>query len=112
MWPMAYAIVNTVSPNASDTPRSPIPRFELVPPKAAARTALPQPPNTSQNVPKNSAASFCCMPHPIRFRHAEYRSMTKASPKPSPHERTNVERQHGVTEQWIVDPEVGCDRAP
>src|SRR5688572_27821619 len=28
------------------------------PPNAAARTALPQPPNTSQNVPRNSAPSF------------------------------------------------------
>src|SRR5947207_3426110 len=51
MWPMAYAIVSTVSPNASDTPSRPIPTLG----NAADRTALPHPPNTSQNVPINSA---------------------------------------------------------
>src|SRR5690606_40951021 len=43
---------------ANDTPTRPIPKFDSVPPNAAASTALPQPPNTSQNVPKTSAASF------------------------------------------------------
>src|SRR5687768_17324181 len=51
MWPIAYAIVTTVNPNASDTPSKPIPTSG----NAAASTALPQPPSTSQNVPKNSA---------------------------------------------------------
>ncbi len=51
MWPIANAIVSTVKPNASATPANPIPR----PGKAAASTAAPQPPNTSQNVPMNSA---------------------------------------------------------
>ena len=49
---MAYAMVSTVRPKASDTPSRPIPTLG----NAAARTALPQPPKTSQNVPKNSAA--------------------------------------------------------
>src|SRR5262245_13964287 len=52
--PNAYAPVSTVSPNASETPRRPIP----TPGKVAASTALPHPPSTSQNVPRNSAASF------------------------------------------------------
>src|SRR3546814_12065414 len=43
---MANAMVNTVRPNARATPSTPIPE--------AANTALPQPPNTSQNVPNNS----------------------------------------------------------
>ncbi len=54
MWPTAYAIVSTVRPNASDTPTNPIPS----PGKAAASTALPQPPNTSHAVPRNSAPSL------------------------------------------------------
>src|SRR5258708_37954164 len=54
MCPMAKAIVKTVKPKASDTPARPMPTFG----KAAASTALPQPPRTSQNVPTNSAASF------------------------------------------------------
>src|SRR5690348_8425438 len=49
--PTAYAIVSTVKPKASATPTKPMPRFG----NAAASTALPQPPITSQNVPKNSA---------------------------------------------------------
>src|ERR1700722_12894593 len=49
---MAYAIVSTVSPNASDTPSSPMPTDG----KAAAMTALPHPAKTSQKVPMNSAA--------------------------------------------------------
>src|SRR5882672_2852630 len=44
-------MVSTVRPNATATPCSPIPRSG----KAADRTALPQPPSTSQNVPRNSA---------------------------------------------------------
>src|SRR5580693_4602299 len=51
---MAKAMVTTVRPNASETPSRPIPTCG----KAAARTALPHPPSTSQNVPINSAASF------------------------------------------------------
>ena len=54
MCPMAKAIVSTVRPKASETPAKPIPSSG----KAAASTALPQPPSTSQNVPMNSAASF------------------------------------------------------
>src|SRR4051812_32105761 len=52
--PSAYAPVSTVNPNASDTPANPIPSCG----NAAARTALPHPPSTSQNVPRNSAVSF------------------------------------------------------
>jgi hypothetical protein len=40
-----------VSPNAKATPSSPIP----TPGNAAAITALPHPPKTSQKVPSNSA---------------------------------------------------------
>src|SRR5689334_1523864 len=54
MWPIAYAIVRTVKPKASDTPRKPMPK----PGNAAASTALPQPPKTSQNVPMNSAIAL------------------------------------------------------
>jgi hypothetical protein len=50
---MAYAMVTTVSPNASATPSNPIP----TPGNAADSTALPQPPSTNQNVPMNSASS-------------------------------------------------------
>src|SRR5215467_12837999 len=65
---MAYAMASKVRPKASDTPRKPIPKFG----KAAASTALPQPPKTSPNVPRNSAralflsgtdtSSFTCQP--------------------------------------------------
>jgi len=54
---MAKAIVKTVSPNANATPRNPIPVLG----NAAARTAAPQPPNTNQKVPKNSADNFFAM---------------------------------------------------
>jgi hypothetical protein len=54
MCPIAYAIVTTANPNASATPTNPIPDCG----KAASNTAAPHPPNTSQNVPRNSAASF------------------------------------------------------
>jgi hypothetical protein len=47
---MANAMVSTVSPNARDTPNNPIPTAG----NAAANTALPQPPNTNQNVPNPS----------------------------------------------------------
>src|SRR6185436_8248227 len=57
--PRAYAPVSTVKPNASETPVNPMPTSG----KAAASTALPQPPRTSQNVPMNSADSFANMPH-------------------------------------------------
>jgi len=49
MCPMANAMVSTVSPNARATPSTPIPTGD-----DAASTALPQPPNTSQNVPSPS----------------------------------------------------------
>src|SRR5690606_30780375 len=51
MWPIAYAIVSTVRPKANETPSRPMPTLG----KAAASTALPQPPNTNQKVPRNSA---------------------------------------------------------
>src|ERR1700678_793803 len=53
MPPIAKAIVSSVRPKASATPANPMPRLG----KAAARTALPHPPRTSQNVPMSSAAS-------------------------------------------------------
>src|SRR6185312_7252579 len=46
-------MVSTVSPKASATPRKPMPSAGT----AAASTALPQPPSTSQSVPISSAAS-------------------------------------------------------
>src|SRR4051812_42864929 len=52
--PSAYAPVNTVSPNASDTPANPIPNSGNAP----ASTALPHPPRTSQKVPRNSLVSL------------------------------------------------------
>src|SRR5215510_11791411 len=54
-WPTAYAIVSTDKPNAKETPSRPMPTAG----KAAASTALPQPPITSQSVPRNSAVSRC-----------------------------------------------------
>src|SRR6202044_622666 len=58
-WPMAKAMVRTVRPKAKATPRNPT--LKMTPGvfdgKPAARTAVPQPPKTSQKVPKNSAAA-------------------------------------------------------
>ena len=51
---MAKAMVSTVRPNARATPSRPMPTSG----KPAASTALPQPPNTSQNVPTNSVADL------------------------------------------------------
>src|SRR4026207_2356231 len=51
MWPIATAQARTGRPKATDTPARPMPTLG----KAAASTALPQPPSTSQNVPMNSA---------------------------------------------------------
>jgi hypothetical protein len=59
--PIAYAIVRRDKPNASETPRKPKPKKFAVSGNCAslgntaASTALPQPPNTNQNVPMNSA---------------------------------------------------------
>src|SRR5262245_39242460 len=47
-------MVRTVSPNAKETPSRPMPTFG----NAAASTALPQPPKTSQNVPRHSAPTL------------------------------------------------------
>jgi len=57
IWPTAYAMVSTVKPKARDTPRNPIPRVG----NPAARTALPQPANVNQKVPKNSAPRRRCI---------------------------------------------------
>ncbi len=51
MCSIEYAIVNTVSPKARLTPAKLMPSCG----KAAASTALPQPPKTSQKVPIISA---------------------------------------------------------
>src|ERR1700740_2151071 len=48
-------MVSTVKPKASATPAKPMPATG----KPAARTALPQPPKTSQKVPRNSASPRC-----------------------------------------------------
>src|SRR5450755_1428239 len=47
-------MVSTVNPKANETPSKPIPTFG----NAAASTALPHPPNTSQNVPMDSARAL------------------------------------------------------
>src|SRR3954453_5369647 len=58
-------MVRTVKPKARETPTKPMPRFG----NPAARTAAPQPPNTSQKVPKTSAAIrrdiSMISPHPL-----------------------------------------------
>src|SRR4029453_706692 len=58
-------MVTTLSPNARDTPTSPIPTCG----KPAAMTALPHPANVSQNVPMASAAYFFpsmrCLPRRV-----------------------------------------------
>ena len=56
-WPTAYAIVRTVRPKASETPTKPMPRPVSAPSAmcCAAKIALPQPPRTSQKVPRASA---------------------------------------------------------
>src|SRR5215472_1470437 len=53
MCPIAYAIVSSVKPKASETPTRPTPTLG----NPAASTAVPHPPRTSQNVPMNSAAT-------------------------------------------------------
>jgi len=47
-------MVRRVNPKARATPMNPIPNSG----NPAARTALPHPPKTSQNVPMNSARTF------------------------------------------------------
>jgi hypothetical protein len=51
-------MVKTVRPKARATPSSPIPTLG----KAAAKTALPHPPRTNQNVPTNSAPYCFILP--------------------------------------------------
>src|SRR5665213_74985 len=68
-------MVNTVRPNANATPRKPMPK----PGKPAARTAAPQPPKVSQNVPKNSATmrrdmSLSMIPLPPATHHKDVAS--------------------------------------
>src|SRR5215510_13482313 len=58
-------MVSTVRPKANDTPCRPMPTFG----NAAASTALPQPPITNQNVPKNSAP-YCFMEYSASCRSA------------------------------------------
>src|SRR5215211_2599016 len=48
-------MVSTERPKANDTPSRPMPTSG----KAAANTALPQPPRTNQRVPRNSAVILC-----------------------------------------------------
>src|SRR5712692_738127 len=69
---MAYAMVRTVSPKASETPRNPIPTVG----KAAESTALPHPPRTNQKVPRNSAPVRCArdMEHSFLQDERWYRS--------------------------------------
>src|SRR5450830_701868 len=57
-------MVSTVSPNARDTPRKPMPSAG----NAAARMALPHPPNVNQKVPANSAVKRFCTIDSIAFQ--------------------------------------------
>src|SRR5689334_4431625 len=83
MGPMVYTIVKSVSPKARATPAKPIPRAG----NAAASTALPQPPKTSQKVPNVSAASRLesgiCYLHPHVRRKLGYLSSYRATARPS-----------------------------
>ena len=56
--PSANTPVSTVSPKASATPANPMPIWTPLDRNFAASTALPQPPKTSQKVPRNSAPSL------------------------------------------------------
>src|SRR5437868_3548692 len=79
---MAKAIVTTLRPNANETPKSPIPTCG----KAAARTALPQPANVSQNVPIASAVYFFAFIFSLHCRSVDrlstrpHRKLAKGSP--------------------------------
>src|ERR1700684_2191047 len=69
-------MVRTVRPKARATPAKAMPRCG----KPAASTALPQPPKTSQKVPKNSAARFLVLIHPrLKQQDLFYREMTLIS---------------------------------
>src|SRR6267142_6378403 len=61
-------MVKTVRPKASDTPSSPIP----TPGNAAASTALPQPPNTSRKVPRDSARVLFMIFIAFLLRHSNF----------------------------------------
>ena len=65
------AMESTVSPKASETPAKPMPRSGY----AAASTALPQPPSTSQKVPIASARSL-----PVIARRISKRMCGRAPP--------------------------------
>ena len=56
MCPIAYAIVSTVSPNASDTPRSPIPTCGNAAESTAPRTPR-TPARTSRRTPRQPAST-------------------------------------------------------
>jgi len=57
--PKAYAPASTDRPKANETPTNPIPSCTLSSVRNfAARIAAPHPPNSSTNVPRNSAPSF------------------------------------------------------
>src|SRR5215472_18957747 len=100
---MAYAIVSTVRPNASATPAKPIPRLG----KAAARTALPHPPNTSQKVPSNSARDLLvkdtCIAH-LRDRR------TSASPAQVSREAAEASPDNSVQRPPTAGSSVGESR--
>ena len=66
--PTAKAIVSNDKPKAKETPTNPIPKSGY----PAAKMALPQPPNTSQKVPKNSANNFF-----IILKRLDFKSMTR-----------------------------------
>src|SRR5688500_14381896 len=81
-------MVTTVRPKASDTPTIPMPTSG----NAAARTALPQPPNTSQKVPNSSATArfargmsallMYCWPWKLAQRSAESRAQGRRGGQP------------------------------
>jgi len=89
MCPMAKAIVSTVNPKASETPQQTNAHVG----KCRASTALPQPPRTSQNVPKTPRRiASCCSPcvsgQVVRPRHSKCRIQPAGDNNPVDVERT------------------------
>src|SRR5580765_4754876 len=93
--PNAYAPVTTVRPKASETPRKPIPS----PGKAAASTALPHPPRTSQNVPRNSLVSLGNIASPPLATH-RYTPVDPIVPPPIQGRKTHLRANPIESPKW------------
>src|SRR5215204_2279664 len=96
-----------MKPKAIPTPRKPIPCWTWLSVKnSAARTALPQPPNTSQNVPRNSAPSLATRD---RSRILLLRVVASRPPIPRgcpPHHGVGQPRRHQRPNSVLSDPPV------